>query len=120
MPEEKALTLPYPPSANRLWRNCRGVMVKSEVARAYQLEIAMVARIKGVRPKDGEVKVTLDFYRPRKSGDLDNRIKVVLDGLQGTAFKDDSQVVEIHARRHDDPRRPRVEARIEYLGEQAA
>jgi crossover junction endodeoxyribonuclease RusA len=95
-------------------------MVKSEEARTYQLTIAALARVKGIRPQDGEIKVTLDFYRPRKSGDLDNRIKVVLDGLQGTAFRDDSQVVEIHARRHDDPRRPRVEAKIEYLGEQAA
>ena len=115
MAEDKKLTLPWPPSSNRLWRNCRGVMVKSDEARAYQLEIAMRARVKGLRPRDGEVKVTLDFYRPRKSGDLDNRIKVVLDGLQGTAFKDDSQVVEILARRHDDPAHPRVEAKIEYV-----
>lgn len=113
--EATTLTLPYPPSANRLWRNMRGVMVKSDAARAYQQEISLAARSKGVRPRAGDVKVTLDFYRPRKSGDLDNRIKVVLDGLQGTAFENDSQVIEIIARRHDDPKRPRVEAKIEYL-----
>lgn len=93
----------------------RGVMVKTSEARQYSLEVALAARVKGLKPQDGEVKVTLDFYRPRKSGDLDNRIKAVLDGLQGTAFRNDSQIVEIVARRHDDPRRPRVEAKIEYL-----
>lgn len=111
----KKLTLPYPPSANRLWRNMRGVMVKSEDARQYVLEVAMEARLNGLKPREGDVKIVLDFYRPRKAGDLDNRIKIVLDGLQGVAFRDDSQVIEITARRHDDAKRPRVEAEIVYL-----
>jgi crossover junction endodeoxyribonuclease RusA len=93
----------------------RGVMVKSAEARQYVQEVGLVARSKGYRPKEGDVKITLDFYRPRKAGDLDNRIKIVLDGLQGTAFINDSQIVEIHARRHDDARNPRVEMQIEYL-----
>jgi Holliday junction resolvase RusA-like endonuclease len=90
-------------------------MLKSAEARAYQLEIALRARVKGLKPREGDVKLTLDFYRPRKAGDLDNRLKAVLDGLLGTAFNNDSQVVEIHARRHDDARNPRVEAKIEYI-----
>src|SRR5687768_7912655 len=108
MADEKKITLPFPPSSNRLWCNIRGVMVKSEEARRYQMEIALTARSKGLKPRAGEVKVTLDFYRPRKAGDLDNRIKVVLDGLQGAAFENDSQIVEIHARRFEDPAHPRV------------
>ena len=90
-------------------------MVKSAEARQYQMEVALTARAKGLRPREEAVKITLDFYRPRQAGDLDNRIKVVLDGLQGAAFKNDSQVIEIHARRFDDPKRPRVEATIEYI-----
>ena len=55
-------------------------------------------------------------YRARRAGDLDNSLKVLLDALNGIAFEDDSQVVEIHARREEDPANPRVEVQIEPLG----
>jgi Holliday junction resolvase RusA-like endonuclease len=61
---------------------------------------------------DGQVAVTLRVYRPRKSGDLDGRIKIVLDALQGVAYRDDSQVVALHAYRFDDKARPRVEVEV--------
>jgi crossover junction endodeoxyribonuclease RusA len=110
------LTLPYPPSSNRIWRNMRGVMVKTQEARQYNLEVAVEARRQGVKhPRSENVKIVLDFYRPRRKGDLDNRIKILLDSIQGVGFINDSQIVEIHARRHDDPKRPRVEAEIIYL-----
>ena len=32
-----------------------------------------------------------------KRPDVDNLVKAVLDGLNGIAFKDDCQVVEVHA-----------------------
>lgn len=50
----------------------------------------------------------MDFYRPAKRGDLDNRIKILLDALEGIAFENDSQIIEIHARRFDDKLNPRV------------
>lgn len=34
---------------------------------------------------------------PIKRPDLDNIVKLVMDGLNGVAFHDDSQVIEIHA-----------------------
>lgn len=66
-------------------------------------------------PLEGEVVVSLVVYRKRKVGDLDNFQKVLLDALRGVAFNDDSQVVEIHARREDDAENPRVEVRVEAL-----
>lgn len=109
------LTLPSPPSANRLWRNCRGVMVKSEAARQYALDVAVLARAARVRPLEGDVKVIMAVYRQRKAGDLDNKIKIVLDSLQGLAFENDSQVVKIEAHRYDDARNPRVEVTVEKI-----
>lgn len=107
------LTIPYPPSTNRLYRNMKGTMVKSAEARDYAFNVALLARTHHLKPFEGEVVVTMDFYRPRKSGDLDNRLKAVLDALQGTGFVNDNQVVEIIARRFDDSKRPRVEVVIE-------
>jgi crossover junction endodeoxyribonuclease RusA len=99
------LTLPYPPSANRYWRVFRGRVVKSDQARAYQRDAAMVFR--SSHPATGPVMVTMNVYRPAKRGDLDNSIKVLLDALKGVAFIDDKQVKRIVAAQFDDKARPR-------------
>jgi crossover junction endodeoxyribonuclease RusA len=90
-------------------------MVLSDQARAYKKEIylrALVAKLKMV-PREADCAVTLRWFRSRKSGDLDNRIKIVLDALQGTAYEQDSQVSELHAFRLDDPKNPRLEISVE-------
>lgn len=112
------LTLPEPPSANRWWRNVRGRMVTSREAREYK---AAVAARKWTGPgaifaAPLRVSVRLLWFRSRKSGDLDKRIGVLLDALQGFAFDTDAQVVVLHAERYDDPRNPRVEVTVEPLG----
>jgi crossover junction endodeoxyribonuclease RusA len=109
-----ALVLPFPPSANRYWRSVpgRGVLLSAE-ARRYKEDAGMVALAAGVRPVDGPVALTVTLYRPAKRGDLDNRIKVLLDALGGgIAYRDDSQVVELHAYRLDDKDNPRVEVQV--------
>lgn len=118
-PHEKyaSLTLPYPPSANRYWRKTRGRMVVSSEARRYKRDVAsLVSPINVAFVSKSLVAVTMVLYRPRRSGDLDNRLKVVLDSLNGIAYEDDKQVVEIHAFRHDDKKNPRVEIEISEIG----
>lgn len=108
------LVLPYPPSANRYWRKtAAGRVYVSEEAERYRA--AAAALLAAFRPLSGPVTVSARFFRPRRSGDLDNRIKILLDALQGRAFADDSQVAEIHAWRFEDKHRPRVEVEIEEI-----
>lgn len=107
------LSLPYPPSANRLWRNWRGRMVLSTEGRAYKQGVKLRALTQGCRPLEGPVVVSVTAYRPRRIGDLDNALKALLDALKGVAFVDDDQVVEIHAMRLDDKADPRVVVEIE-------
>jgi crossover junction endodeoxyribonuclease RusA len=105
-----ALTLPYPPSSNRYWRTDRGVTHLTAEARAYKRDVSRTALEAGCHlPLSGPVAVELRVYRPRRAGDLDNRIKLLLDSLQGVVLTNDSQITEIHAYRHDDKTRPRVE-----------
>lgn len=102
------ITLPYPPTANLYWRVYRGRAVKSDAARRYQGETALMARAAGVRVLDGPVMVSVTAYRPRRQGDLDNLAKIFIDALRGTAYHDDNQVVELHMYRRDDKRNPRI------------
>ena len=104
------LTLPYPPSANRYWRKTnRGGVYLSAEAKAYKRDVGLLCRKILL---SGDLILTLDFYRPKKQGDLSNRIKVLEDALQGIYYEDDKQITEIHARRFEDKNNPRVEILI--------
>lgn len=107
------LTLPYPPSANRMWRRSGHTIYLTAEGRAYKEAVSLLAKQQGCVKIGGLVSLTMAVYRPRKSGDLDNRIKLVLDGLKDVAFGDDKEIIELHAYRFDDRNNPRVEIRIE-------
>lgn len=111
------LTLPYPPSTNRIWdRGGRGVY-KSFQYKVFLEEVALLARAAQVTPfpKPARVRVLVDVYRPRRTGDLDNRLKATLDALQGVGYENDSQIAEIHARLYDDKEHPRVVVTVEKM-----
>jgi Holliday junction resolvase RusA-like endonuclease len=98
--------LDEPPSANRWWRNVGGRMVTSKAAREYKQYVENEAMIRhcGVMIREPRpVRVHVQWQRGRKSGDLDKRLGVILDALQGVAYDNDSQIVEIHAERIDIP-----------------
>lgn len=67
---------------------------------AVRLDIHVHRRLPSDRPKS--VKKEADTYSP----DLDNIVKAIMDGLNGVAYDDDRQVVEIHAYKHPRIRKP--------------
>lgn len=109
--------LAEPPSANRWWRNVGGRMVLSAAAREYKAmvgRVALVARVRAIA-KPCTVGVRLIWWRGRKSGDLDKRLGVLLDALQGVAYENDSQIVRIEADRRDAPNAHSVVVHIQPL-----
>ena len=109
------LTLPEPPSANRYWRSYRGRLVISPAAIAYKGEVAtrcIIAKVKPL-PLSANVRLTVRWFRSKRMGDLDNRLKIIFDALNGYVYHDDAQIVEIHAYREDDKTRPRLELTVE-------
>lgn len=114
------LVLPYPPSANRYWRHANNRTFKSAEATHYQQVVAWQCAALGLVPERSPVCLNITVYRPQRRGDLDNRLKVLLDALQGFVFVDDEQVVELHAYLRDDRRNPRVEVEWESYPERAA
>ena len=65
----------------------------------YEKLVGWLAKSAGCRPTDKPVIVSLDIYTRRKM-DLDNVAKSILDGLNGVAYEDDDQVVELHIWKH--------------------
>ena len=64
--------------------------------------LAHVAKIYVRSPLKGNIKISVDFFKlkpknisSRLWGDLDNHLKSVLDALNGIAYLDDCQVVQI-------------------------
>lgn len=109
------LNLPIVPiSVNRMYVG--RVRLSKDAARCKG-QIEMLARCllnsNGIKPFAGNVVVTIYVYRARKTGDLDNFQKLLLDALNGIAYNDDRQIVELHAYRCDDKDDPRVEVIIE-------
>ena len=51
---------------------------------------------------------------PAKKPDIDNVVKAVLDALNGVAYRDDTQVIELHVRKSYSEK-PRVEVSIETI-----
>src|SRR3990167_9689727 len=98
----KTFKLPYPPSGNKYWRHFRGITCVSSEARKYRNQAGLFAISQGVKVLEGPICVGLEIYRPQKRGDIDNSLKVLFDSLNGIAWNDDGQIVELHAYRFDD------------------
>lgn len=101
--DEIQLRLAEPPSANRWWRYVGGRVLLSREARQYKAEVARLLTVTRVRAIAGPVALSVTWYRGRRSGDLDKRLGVVLDALQGTAYANDSQIVSLRAERREWP-----------------
>lgn len=105
--------LDYPPSLNRLWRHFHGRAILSREAREYKKVVQYQALEQRVTRQDGPLCVSLHLFRPAKRGDIDNATKALFDSLNGLAWNDDSQIVEMHVYRGDDKNYPRVEINVE-------
>ncbi len=117
LPNVVSLTLPEPPSVNRIWRRSKhgGVYLAPSVAKFYAKAKLAAEQVDAANVPFGEhpVKVTMHWYRSAKRGDLDNRTKIVADSLNGVLWVDDKQIVEWHLYRHDAPKHGRVELLVE-------
>lgn len=91
------LELPVPPSANRWWRripNTKKLMRSREATNYLALVRARLwqQRTGPLLYPEGAVIVLLRWYRSEWRGDLDKRVPILLDSLQGLVYANDNQV----------------------------
>jgi Holliday junction resolvase RusA-like endonuclease len=109
-PTSSGWWLPYPPSSNDFWGHTRtGQTYLKPKGRKYKA--AVQALLAGVPMLTGFVRVDLEVVRPRRIGDLDNYLPMVLDACSKRLWFDDRQIVELHAWRLDDAVEPGVMVR---------
>ena len=129
------LVLPLPPSVNRVWRSVAGAkkglveavlrysesrgswreilsqlyvnVTVSKEGKAFKAEVARHLLEQEHRLLEGELKVEITLYMARKGSDTDNRLKPLLDVLEGVVWENDKQVGEIHVVRRLDRENPR-------------
>ena len=117
---ELILSIPWPPTENKIWRTSRSMMYSSEKYKQFSTLTFLMVKQQLPRTFEkfaGPVRVTLDLYPPtRQSYDIDNRIKPTLDALTKSAvWEDDDQVVELIVRKRSVVKRGKAEVRIEEV-----
>ena len=113
----QSIVLALPPSANTYWRYGPNGVHVSQAAQDYKAGVKWKALHQGMTPMGGELALYVNVYRQQRRGDLDNFAKVLGDALNGVAYHDDSQVVELHMWRHDDKANPRVEVEVRRMND---
>ncbi len=92
---------PVPKGRPRLGVRGRKAFVYTPMATVeYERLIGWVAKSLGCKPLNGPLAVNLYLYIKGRSGDVDNYCKSILDGLNGIAYEDDDQVVELLVRKY--------------------
>jgi len=79
----------------------------------YEKLVGWVAKCNGCKPLNGPIAVKLHLFLRGRSGDVDNYCKSILDGLNGVAYEDDDQVVELLVKKHKVKRKEEERVEIE-------
>jgi len=102
-PESIRFSVPgYPVTTNQAYRRRKGYgMYMTENAKQWKALIGVLGKraMAGKAPLEGDIGVSLDLTFDTFRPDVDGPIKLVLDALQGIAYKNDRQVRAVSARK---------------------
>jgi Holliday junction resolvase RusA-like endonuclease len=116
------LTLPLAPTLNHAYLTTRqGRRILTDTGRAYVATAALLAANAAQHQgwcyaAKAPLAVTLRLYFARNNADLDNRIKLTLDGIADGLGFNDIQIVELHGYKAIDKHNPRCEVELVVKG----
>lgn len=86
------------PSVNHIYgRGEYGVYMNKD-GKDFKQKLSLLAKQQKAVLIDGYVKLKFEWHCLKKGrGDLDNKLKVIQDGLNGVAYNDDKQIIAIEA-----------------------
>jgi len=104
------LTLPLPPSINNYWGLRLGVssVKKKQIPMKYvthaakdyrsTVENIILKEYPNFHPLEGDLQIAVLIHPAnRRKEDIDNRLKPLLDALQGVLYEDDAQIKTLRA-----------------------
>ncbi|MFN3858145.1 MAG: RusA family crossover junction endodeoxyribonuclease [Caulobacter sp.] len=117
-----SVTLPFPPSTNRLWRSVNGRNIKSAEYREWEARAVAGLGRRNAPPLTGPYSILFNCERPdRRRRDLGNLEKALSDALvTGKVIADDCNAERITLAwvRAADSKAPVVRVEIEALAPQ--
>jgi len=89
------LYLDLPPTTNASFRVTRGRFYETDEYKKWKMVAQLQARAQcGHKPTNQDIRLVIEMYQVF-GGDIDGRLKPLLDALQGAVYDNDRQVVEI-------------------------
>ena len=89
-----------PPSVNACYRSYGKKVIKSAKLKEFEQKIIQYfdSQDEEINMLEGKLKLTVSFYlKGRRSIDLDNLLKALLDGCENILYENDKMIYEIHA-----------------------
>lgn len=91
------LSMPWPPSLNRLYRSVRGGVILSQAAKSYYERIGQMVLVERIPryPLCGRLSVIAKFHAPdARLRDMDNLWKALLDSLVKSGVIADDHLIK--------------------------
>ena len=112
------VSLDLPPSTNQNTAYGKHGVYQPQLVKDYKEYVGWIMRSNGIEPTDEKVMLRIDIYPENDKRDIDNFLKVLMDGMEKHVYKNDRQVRKLHVELYDfDPNElPRIEIKASFGG----
>jgi len=90
-------------------KNGKAAIVKNKQAKEFIKYVRFECLRQRIKPIQGDLSFRCDIcIKNRKNFDIDAVLKLLFDSLNGYAYKDDKQIVELIVRKHLDKKKDEI------------
>lgn len=106
---------------NRLYipivKNGKACIIKNKKSKEFVKYMEMLCLKQKIKPTSKEISFYMDILIcKRKDYDIDSLLKLLFDSLNGLAYKDDKQIVDLRVRKHLNQTEDKLIIKIEDIG----